>query len=40
MIREDGRKEEQDSVTTTETIGCKQRPRRSKRCIVQLENGH
>ena len=39
MVRENGGKKEQDSVTTTEAPGCEQRPRRRKRRIVQLEGG-
>ena len=35
MVQENGRKEKQDSVTTTEAIGRKQRPGQSKRRVAQ-----
>ena len=40
MVRENCGKKEQDSVTTTEAPGCKQRPGRRKRRVTQPEGGH
>ena len=40
MVRENGGKEEQDSVATTKTFGCEQRPGRSERSPSQPENGY
>ena len=40
MVRKNGGKEKQDSVTTTKAFGCEQRPGRSERSPSQPENGH
>ena len=40
MVRENGGKEKQDSVATTKTFGCEQRPRRSERSPSQPKNGY
>ena len=39
MVRENRGEKEQDSVTTTEAVGCEQKPGRRERRVAQSENG-